>query len=394
MAEDRSLVIIEPDEKTRQRLVKIAQSLAGVTVAAESADLTLGMKLARQTRPALLVVAAEPEDEALVAIERFHADFPAVAIIASAAGNGTESVLKCVRAGAREYVPRPVADDEARRALDRVLRQLTTQKTGVSKVIAVFSNKGGTGASTVAVNLAVALSKVTGKDVALADFDRHAGEVSLHLNVRPTKTLADLVATTGKLDGMTVQSSLVKHETGVFVLCEPERLEQTESITASRVREILEHLSSSFAYVVCDLSHSFDDVALEVFDASSTILVVTLLNLPAIRSAHRCIGVFRQLNYLRDENKVRLIVNRYMPNRDIDVAQLEETLQHPVFWKVPNDYQTVIDAVNSGMPIDEVNADSEVAHSYRRLAATLSGIEVAPAAAQSGGIFARLLGRK
>lgn len=393
MAEDRSVVIIEPDEKTRQRLVKIAQSFPGVSVAAETGELSLGLKLARQTRPGVLVVPAE-DDESLVVIERFHADMPGTAILASSSANGTEVVLKCVRAGAKEYVQRPIDDAEARHAIDRLLRQLTTQKSGVSRVIAVFSNKGGTGASTVAVNLAVALSRVTGKDVALADFDRNAGEVSLHLNVRPTKTLAHLATVPGKLDGTTVQSALVKHDTGVFVLAQPERLEQAENVAPARIREILEHLSSSFAYVVCDLTHSFDDVSLEVFDASSTIVVVTLLNLPAIRSAHRCIAVFRQLNYLRDENKVRLIVNRYMPNRDIDVEQLEDTLGHPVYFKIPNDYQTVIDAVNSGMPIDEVNPESEVAQSLRRLASNLAGLTTGPEKTESGGLFARLMGRK
>jgi len=395
VAEDRSLVIIEPDDKIRQQLVKVAQSLPGVSVAADSAELTLGMKLARQTRPAVLIVGMEPEEEALVAVDRFHAEIPGTAILACVKSLGEAEVLmKCVRAGAKEFMARPASEEDARRAIERLLRQLTSQKVGTSQIISVFSNKGGTGTSTVAVNLAVALSKVTSKDVALADFDRNSGEVTLHLNLRPTKTLADLAAVPGKLDGATVQSTLVKHDTGVFVLCEPDRPEQAENINAKRVREILDHLSGSFQYVVCDMSHSFDDVALEIFDASTTILIVTLLNLPAIRSAHRCIEVFRQLNYLRDEQKVRLLVNRYLPNRDIDVAQLEDTLRHPVFWKVPNDYQTVIDAVNSGMPIEEVGGESEVAQAFRSLAGALAGVESTNSTVQSSGLFARLLGRK
>lgn len=395
MAEDRSLVIIEPDDKFRQKLVKVAQSLPGVSVAAETAELTLGMKLARQTRPAVLIIGMEPEEEALVAMDRFHAEIPGTSILACVRSIGeAELLMKCVRAGAKEFMPRPADDDDAKRAIERLLRQLASQKVGTSQIISVFSNKGGTGTSTIAVNLAVALSKVTGKDVALADFDRNAGEVSLHLNVRPTKTVADLAGVNGKLDGATVQSSLVKHDSGVFVLCEPDRPEQAESLNAKRVREILDHLSNSFQFVVCDMSHGFDDVALEIFDASTTILVVTLLNLPAIRSAHRCIEVFRQLNYLRDEQKVRLLVNRYLPNRDIDVAQLEDTLRHPVYWKIPNDYQTVIDAVNSGMPVEEVGAESEVAHAYRSLAGALAGVEMEATREQSGSLFARLLGRK
>jgi Flp pilus assembly CpaE family ATPase len=121
-----------------------------------------------------------------------------------------------------------------------------------------------------------------------------------------------------------------------------------------------------------------------------------LLNLPAIRSSRRCLEVFKQLNYLRDEDKVRIVINRYVPNRDIDVSQLEETLHYPVFWKIPNDYATVIDAVNTGTPVNDVNPDSEVARSFRALAADLSGVEVAVSDNNraSGGLFSKLLGKK
>jgi pilus assembly protein CpaE len=148
--------------------------------------------------------------------------------------------------------------------------------------------------------------------------------------------------------------------------------------------------------VICDLSHSFNDVSLEIFDAARNILVTTLLNLPAIRSSRRCLEVFKQLNYLRDEDKVRIVINRYVPNRDIDVSQLEETLHYPVFWKIPNDYATVIDAVNTGTPVNDVNPDSEVARSFRALAADLSGVEMAVTDNNraSGGLFGKLLGKK
>jgi pilus assembly protein CpaE len=394
VAPDKSLVIIDSDDSTRGRFTSLARSLPGARVAADSADLSLGLKLARQTRPAVLIVEVVDEEH-LKGLERFHAEYPATAILVTSKDRSAENVLKCVRAGAQEFLPRPVDEEEARQAVDRVLR-VAAGGGGGGKIIAVFSNKGGTGTSTLAVNLAVSLAQVTGQGVALADLDTQAGEVSLFLNLTPARTLADLSAGEGKLDAAVVQSALVKHPSGVYVLCEPERPEQTESINGARVHEILSHLTSSFPYVVCDLSHSFNDVSLEVFDTARHILVVTLLNLPAIRSSRRCLDVFRQLNYLRDEDKVRLVINRYLPNRDIDVTQLEETLHYPVYWKVPNDYATVIDAVNSGLPVNEVNAESEVARSYRSLAASLAGLEDAaeetPKA--TGGLVGKLFGRK
>ena len=394
MADNRNLVVIDSDDTSRASIVKAATSLPGVKIETDTADLSLGMKLARQNRPAILLVQLTPEDEALEAIERFHSEVPGTAIITMADGSAGDIVLKSVRAGAKEYISRPVNPEEVKNAVDRLLRQTASAAGKSNKIISVFSNKGGTGASTIAVNLAVALSRVSGEDVALADFDSNSGEVSLFLNLDPVKTLADLAQVKGKLDPTSVQKAMVKHESGVFVLCEPDRPEQTEGITAHRIREILDHLSASYRYVVCDVSHQFNDVTLELFDSSSNILVVTLLNLPAIRSAHRCLEVFRQLKYLDDEDKVRMVVNRYLPNRDIDVAQLEETLGYPVYWKIPNDYQTVIDAVNSGMPIEEVNPESDVAACYRSIAADLAGIELESNSNHSGGLFSKLLGRK
>lgn len=396
MAQDKSLLVIDSDDATRGMFTTLARSLPGGRVAAESADFALGMKLARQVRPAVLIAELTPDEEKLSTLERFHIEFPGTAILATCKDASTETVLKCVRAGAQEFLPRPVDSDEAKRAIDRVMRVSTGASGSAGKLIAVFSNKGGTGTSTIAVNLAVALAQVTGQGVALADLDSQAGEVSLFLNLRPVRTIADLASGQGKLDSAVVQSALVKHGSGVYVLCEPERPEQTESITGPRVHDIMGQLTSSFPYVVCDLTHSFNDVSLEVFDNARHILVITLLNLPAIRSARRCLDVFRQLNYLRDEDKVRLMINRYLPNRDIDVSQLEETLHYPVYWKVPNDYATVIDAVNSGLPVQDVNPESEVSRSMRALAADLAGVEVEVTenARNSGGLFGKLLGRK
>ena len=397
MAQDKSLVIIDTDDSTRSLIGSFVRAFPGGRVAAESGDFNLGMKLARQFRPSLLVVELNGDEDRIKALETFHYEFPNTSIIATSGETSSDAVLRSMRAGAQEFLRRPVDSDEAKNAIDRLLRAGGMGQATGGRVIAVFSNKGGTGSSTVAVNLAVALAQVTGQSVCLADFDTHGGEVGVMLNVEAHRTLADLMTGVGKLDAAVVQSTLMKHpSSGLYVLCEPERPEQMEGVTGARIHEILQHLTGSFPYVVCDLSHSFNDVSLEIFDSARNILVTTLLNLPAIRSSRRCLEVFKQLNYLRDEDKVRIVINRYVPNRDIDVSQLEETLHYPVYWKIPNDYATVIDAVNTGTPVNDVNPDSEVAKSFRALAAELAGIEMAVASENrnSGGLFGKLLGKK
>jgi pilus assembly protein CpaE len=194
------------------------------------------------------------------------------------------------------------------------------------------------------------------------------------LNSRPTKTIADVCAGTGRIDSAGVTGALARHDSGVFVLAGPEKPEQIEGIKPARVNEVLSSMRESFPYTVVDNGHGFSDVNLEVFDLADNILVVVLLNLPAIRAAQRCLEVFRQLNYLRDQEKVKLVVNRYMPQRDIGIEQLEEALHYPVYWRIPNDYANMSDAINAGMPVAEIDAESEVTKSFDQLAGDLAGV--------------------
>lgn len=369
-------VVIDTDDSSRSSLITQLRTMPGVKVEADAGDLQLGMKLARQVRPSLLVLEARPLDEALAAAERFHLEYPATSIFILSSDTQPNTILRAMRAGAKEFLARPVPNTEFGAAVDKLLKQADRRAGGRGKVVAVFSNKGGVGTTSVSANLAVALARVTGKEVALADLDLQAGDVSIFMNSRPTKTIADVCGGgTGRIDSAQITGALAKHPTGVYVLAGPERPEQMEVVKPAKVNEILTTLRDSFPFVVVDNGHGFSDVNLEVFDLADEILVVVLLNLPSIRAAQRCLDVFRQLNYLRDQEKVRLVVNRYMPQRDIGVEQLEEALHYPVYWRIPNDYANMSDAINAGMPVAEIDAEADVTKSFDQLASELAGIE-------------------
>ena len=376
MSASFTAVVIDTDDSSRSSLITQLRTMPGVKVEADAGDLQLGMKLARQVRPTLLVLEAKPLDEALAAAERFHLENPATSIFILSSDTQPNTILRSLRAGAKEFLPRPVPNVEFGAAVEKLLKQADRNAGGRGKVVAVFSNKGGVGTTSVSANLAVALSRVTGKEVALADLDLQAGDVSIFMNARPLKTLADVCAGTTRIDSAQITGALVKHNSGVYVLAGPEKPEQTEVVKPAKVNEILTTMRDSFPFVVVDNGHGFSDVNLEVFDLADQILVVVLLNLPSIRAAQRCLDVFRQLNYLRDQEKVRLVVNRYMPQQDIGVEQLEEALHYPVYWRIPNDYANMSDAINSGMPVAEIDPESEVTKSFDQLASELAGIEV------------------
>lgn len=395
MSSNITAVVIDSEDSSRKALITHLRTLPGIKVEADAADLTLGMKLARQVRPTLLLLEANPLDEALSAAERYHMEHPSTLIFITSSDTAPNTILRAMRAGAKEFLPRPVANAELAAAVDKLLRLADRTGGGRGKVIAVFSNKGGVGTTSVSVNLAVSLARVTQREVALADLDLQAGDVSIFLNARPPKTIADVCSTEGRIDSPQITGALVKHPTGVYALAGPERPEQNEFVKPAKVNEILSTMRDSFPFVVVDNGHGFSDVNLEVFDVADQILVVVLLNLPSIRGAQRCLDVFRQLGYLRDQEKVRLVVNRYLPQKDIGIEQLEEALHYPVYWRIPNDYANMSDAINAGMPVAEIDPESEVTRSYDQLAGDLAGIETGVQEEEKAGkgFFGKILRR-
>jgi Flp pilus assembly CpaE family ATPase len=124
-----------------------------------------------------------------------------------------------------------------------------------------------------------------------------------------------------------------------------------------------------------DAPHGFSDAALEIFDRSSTILLVTEMSLPSARAARRALEVFHRLNYLATPDRVRPIVNRFLDSGPISLPQFEEAVGMPIAKRIANDYAAVSAATNLGRPLCEDAADSRTARDLVALAKGLAGME-------------------
>src|SRR6185369_13108800 len=122
-------------------------------------------------------------------------------------------------------------------------------------------------------------------------------------------SMGDLVAAP-KIDSALVQEAITRHESGIFVLPQPEQLDRVDGITAEQLGTVLEILSSINDYVVVDAPHVFNDLTLEIFDRSSTILLVCEPSIPSVRAARRTLEIFHKLNFMVSSDRVRLIINR------------------------------------------------------------------------------------
>ena len=373
MSQTTTVVLVHRDDYERGQLRLALEALPGVQIAGERSELRSGMALAHQARPNVLIMElTNPVEDGLHAASQFKLEHPDSAIFLSTEIFDPDTLLRALRAGAQEVLRRPLDRGMLRDALERVQRQAAKKSGGGSSrgVITVFSNKGGAGVSTIATNLSISLKRLTGREVALADLDVHSGDAAFMLGLAPTRSLGDVLAAP-KIDSASVHDALIKHDSGVFVLSEPELLDSVDHATPAQIGGVIEILSSTFDLVVVDCPHVFNDMTLEVFDRTSTILLVCEPSIPSVRAARRSLEIFHKLNFMVSPDRVRLIVNRRSDQSAIALPQMEETLGIPVFGSVTNDWAAVSMAINVGKPLCGGHADSRAGRDITALARKL-----------------------
>jgi pilus assembly protein CpaE len=326
-------------------------------------------------KPAATVIAlGSNSDNAIKFIQRLNVECPSTAIISAAQDASPDLILRSLRAGAREFLRIPISGDELRTVLDRIAEFCTGQTEtpkNKGRMIAVFSSKGGCGTSFLATNLAAAASTRT----ILVDLNLQAGDLPLFLGVDPKYSIADMVEKRARLDEGLINSLVTPYSSHLSLLAAPKEADAADEIEPQHVFEVLQRLRESYDYVVLDPQHTFDSITLAALDQSDEIVLVLALDIPSIRSTQRALEIFDRLGYPR--KKIRIVVNRWSKQIDLDLRQVEKFLGEPVVGFIPSDYQTAVSSINLGTPLVQSDPSSKIALEIRRIAQTIA-IGVAP----------------
>ena len=288
-------------------------------------------------------------------------------IVITSISYSTNTIVKAMRLGAKEFLPKPIIKEDLKRIWEMIRIKDTDCEEVNSKIITIYSNKGGIGKTTIATNLAIELAKATRDKVALIDLNLQLGDISTFLNLNPAFDVSYVINNlTSKREDTMMQAFEKYHNTSLYILSDPAYIEQAESIQPYQIDELFRALRKVFAYIVIDMSSNIDSNSLKILDKSDLILFTTIVNIPAIRNAQRCLNLFRSRRY--PEDKVKVIINRYMENDEIKPEDIETTLADKIYWKIPNNYFSIMEAINRGVSAGEVNANSNIANSFRDLA--------------------------
>lgn len=372
MASVLRTVLIDSDPDSLAALRRMLATSSSAVIVGEFASVAEALVEAPVRRPDLIVVeiparqVSEGPESASRLVAELTKALPETAVFATGAQVSAEFVIRIMRAGAVEFLTRPVDRADLVSALEKLgrFRKGGGSERKPGRVTAVFSTKGGVGVTTVATNLAVCLAR-RGASTLLIDLDSRQSDVATFLNLRSNYSVLDAFENVGRMDESFLRGLLTRHSSGLWVLPGPSRIERIQ-FGAEPVRVGIEIMRSHFDHVVLDLRHDLDPGTVAALEAADTILFLTSLEVPGVRSTVAGVAGLRQLGI--SSQKVKIVVMRDETNEGVKTRHVRDALDMPVFWKVPNDYQTNVSSVNAGEPVVTASPRSKLARSFVQLA--------------------------
>lgn len=367
-------IVISEQQSTCELVKLYLQEFENFTFLAETSDLTKAYNAIKELDKSLVIVDISMyQEQALNFVSKITSEFSDCRVIVLSDKPQVDLVIRAMRIGASDFLSLPLLKDEFFDVLTKHYLDMTGAKPKKSKcrVITVYSNKGGVGKTSIATNLALELAKITKENVALIDLNFQLGDVTTFLDLKPSFNISYMLQNLDKINEDFLLSTLEKYNyTSLYVLADPPYFKQAENVSSRDITKLFNILRDTFSYVVVDTSAGFDDKAINALENSDLIFLVTIVNLPALRNCQRCLELFDKLG-LEDE-RIQILINRYMENDEINADAVEEVLGKNIYWKIPNNYFTMMSAINKGVPVSAVNPDSNVALSYKNLALLVS----------------------
>lgn len=291
-------------------------------------------------------------------------------------------LLPALRAGAKEFFQQPINKDEVVEAFQKILfksRQNEVKNNTpprLGKIFSVLGAKGGVGTTTFAVNLATSI-QTRNKEmlVALVDMNILLGEVPLFLDLETDTDWEEIGKNFNRLDSAYLQSAMVRHSSGVYVLPAPSRLDTETHLPSGFLFHLLRSMRQFFDYIIVDSGMYIDDASFKIFAESETVYLVSILSLPCLINVRKLQNSILTTGGVSND-KIQVVANRYEKKAQISLSEATKIIGSEIHTTIPNNYAVAMSAINNGKSIPDVAGNSDVAKFYKKLAASIVDLAI------------------
>jgi pilus assembly protein CpaE len=371
-AEPLSIALIGPDAQHRSAVALALAGCQGCEVR-EFTSYPPGLddlpRLLEQHHDVIIIDLDSDPEYALDLVESICANGVATVMVYSAKAD-PDLLVRCMRAGAREFLTVPFAQNIIAEALVRAAARRpatrTAKKTG-GRLLVFMGAKGGVGVTTLACNFAVALAQEPGQNTLLIDLDLPLGDAALNLGIVSEFSTVNALQATERLDASFLSKLLVKHSSGLSVLAAPGKFPHFQPTTEA-IEKLLMVARQEFDNVVVDVGSRLDMPGTALFKDATRIYLVTQAGIPELRNSNRLISQF----FTAGSPKLEIVLNRYESRTwGVSEEHITKALTRSAQWKVPNDHALVRRMQINATPL--ALGDSSMARMIRQMARSVTG---------------------
>lgn len=346
-----SVALISPDT---QRRMAAASALAGSHACdtreySGYPELDEVPRLMQQNHDVVIVDLDSHPEYALDLVESICAHGSATVMVCSAQTD-PELMLRCMRAGAREYLTLPFASGALAEALVRAsVRRPSAhpQKKAGGRLLVFFGAKGGSGVTMLASNYAVMLARESSQSTLLIDLDLPLGDAALALGVDGPYSTVDALQNANRLDANFLSKLLRKYSPNLSVLAAPGKFTKFDS-SAEAIDRLIAVARSSFDNVVIDTGSRLDLFGTSVYEEASTVYLVLQIGIPELRNSNRLVTEF----FPGQQSRLEIVLNRFEPSLlGVDEEHIAKALTRPAQWKIPNDRGVAYTSQTTASPL-------------------------------------------
>lgn len=363
------VLIVDDIQETRENIRRMLQFDPTIEIIAEARTGKEAIDLTHQKLPDVVVMDINmPDMDGLVATEAIRRRLPYIQIIILSVQNDISYMRRAMLAGARDFLSKPPMIDELTNAIRQAGKvafeekrkaqvNLATMEAASSsaaghrslgKIIVVYSPKGGTGCTTIAVNVALGLQTETTPTV-LIDASLQFGDVAVFLNEQGRNSIMDLTPRADELDPDIIEEVMINHKSSdLDVLAAPPRPEYADSISSDQFSKVLSYLQRMYSYIVVDTASYLTDIVQSSLDIASVIILVATQDIPSIKNANLFLGLSDASGINR--KRVLFVINRFDKRVSITAERIGESLRQPVDAIIPFEDRVVTTSINRGTP--------------------------------------------
>ena len=371
-----SIALIGPSHDRRESIAAALATLQNTSTREFPSypDLDDVPRLVQAEYDVIVVELDSNPEHALDLVENICGASPVTVMVYSDRTN-PEMLVRCMRAGAREFLTHPITSGTIAEAMVRasVRRPTPNQsKKAGGKVLVFAGAKGGSGVTTIATNFAVSLAQDSGQKVALIDLNLQLGDAALGLGLTPKYSTVTALSNFNHLDANYLSTLLATHSSGLSVLAAPDGY-TPEQTTEEALDRLLYVARQSFDYIVIDAGSRFDSSRGLLFVPGAKVYLVLQVSVSELRNANRLISTVLKPSGAT----IEVVLNRYAPrSMIIDEASITKALTLSPSWKIPGDYPAARDAQNTANPL--VLESSAISRAIREMSRAASGTSEAP----------------